>query len=315
MTRATLFTLAAAASLAAAGGAAAQGGRLYISGPTGGIMTSLEGSGEFRFLGLCSGAVQAMVVNGRELLLADTSGFVYRFDLATEQILGFFEIGTPATALAMHNGALVVGAATGPVRRLDPVTGAVLSTFTAPAGGVHAMTLDGSTLFTGSHNTLVMKGSPMTGGFQMLTACGGAVDAAAISHGELVLGTTGTTVYRINAATGAYYGTFQMDRPQIAVVPGGQHLIVAHADGLVRRVNQTTGAVLQSWQAPIGVEAMVIDSCVSDINNDGKLTIADFGAFQTSYVLGDLRMDFNDDGFLSVADFGAFQSAYSVGCP
>ena len=56
--------------------------------------------------------------------------------------------------------------------------------------------------------------------------------------------------------------------------------------------------------------------CLADVNADGALTAADFGSFQTSYVLGDLRKcDFNGDGVLSVADFGAFQTAFVQGCP
>ncbi len=56
--------------------------------------------------------------------------------------------------------------------------------------------------------------------------------------------------------------------------------------------------------------------CLADINADGALTVADFGAFQTAYVLGDLRVcDFTEEGALSVADFGAFQTAFVSGCP
>ena len=51
-----------------------------------------------------------------------------------------------------------------------------------------------------------------------------------------------------------------------------------------------------------------------DINEDGQVTVADFGAFQSTYVLGNMRADFNNDGELTVADFGAFQTAVVVGC-
>jgi hypothetical protein len=56
--------------------------------------------------------------------------------------------------------------------------------------------------------------------------------------------------------------------------------------------------------------------CLADINADGALTVADFGAFQTAFVQGDLRVtDFSEDGVSSVADFGAFQTAFVAGCP
>ncbi len=56
--------------------------------------------------------------------------------------------------------------------------------------------------------------------------------------------------------------------------------------------------------------------CLADINADGALTIADFGAFQASYASSNLRVcDFSEDGLLTIADFGAFQSAFVSGCP
>ncbi len=52
-----------------------------------------------------------------------------------------------------------------------------------------------------------------------------------------------------------------------------------------------------------------------DFNEDGQLTIGDFGAFQAAFVLQNLRADFNDDDQLTIADFGAFQTAFVQGCP
>lgn len=56
-------------------------------------------------------------------------------------------------------------------------------------------------------------------------------------------------------------------------------------------------------------------NCRADFNRDGLLSVADFGAFQTGFVVGDPRADFNGDCALTVADFGAFQTAYVLGCP
>lgn len=55
-------------------------------------------------------------------------------------------------------------------------------------------------------------------------------------------------------------------------------------------------------------------ACRADFNRDGALTIADFGAFQTGFVLKDPRADFNGDCNLTIADFGAFQTAFVTGC-
>jgi hypothetical protein len=58
-----------------------------------------------------------------------------------------------------------------------------------------------------------------------------------------------------------------------------------------------------------------IDPCLrADMNFDGQVTIADFGAFQTLFVAGDPLADFNGDGQLTIPDFGAFQTAFVQGC-
>ncbi len=51
----------------------------------------------------------------------------------------------------------------------------------------------------------------------------------------------------------------------------------------------------------------------ADYNDDCLYTIADFGAFQTGFVAGELRADFTGDGQLTIADFGAFQTAWVAG--
>ncbi|MFM9997156.1 MAG: hypothetical protein ACKVU4_15310 [Phycisphaerales bacterium] len=55
--------------------------------------------------------------------------------------------------------------------------------------------------------------------------------------------------------------------------------------------------------------------CEPDCNNSGSLTIADFGCFQSQYVLGDPYADCNASGTLTIADFGCFQGTYVLGCP
>jgi hypothetical protein len=56
-------------------------------------------------------------------------------------------------------------------------------------------------------------------------------------------------------------------------------------------------------------------SCYPDCNEDGALTVADFGCFQTKFVAGDPYADCNEDGVLTVADFGCFQTKFVAGCP
>ncbi|MCC6659868.1 MAG: hypothetical protein IT437_03180 [Phycisphaerales bacterium] len=55
--------------------------------------------------------------------------------------------------------------------------------------------------------------------------------------------------------------------------------------------------------------------CPPDFDRDCKLTLADFGAFQTAFALASPRADFDGDGRLTLADFGAFRTAFALGCP
>jgi hypothetical protein len=55
--------------------------------------------------------------------------------------------------------------------------------------------------------------------------------------------------------------------------------------------------------------------CYPDCNQDGVLTVQDFGCFQTQFVQGTPYADCNGDGALTVADFGCFQTKFVQGCP
>jgi hypothetical protein len=56
-------------------------------------------------------------------------------------------------------------------------------------------------------------------------------------------------------------------------------------------------------------------ACYPDCTNDGALTVADFGCFQTRFVAGYPYADCNASGTLTVADFGCFQTRFVAGCP
>ncbi|MFM9997196.1 MAG: hypothetical protein ACKVU4_15515 [Phycisphaerales bacterium] len=61
--------------------------------------------------------------------------------------------------------------------------------------------------------------------------------------------------------------------------------------------------------------AFTFETCYPDCNQDASLGAADFGCFQSKYVLGDPYADCNASGSLTVADFGCFQAQFVVGCP
>jgi hypothetical protein len=73
-----------------------------------------------------------------------------------------------------------------------------------------------------------------------------------------------------------------------------------------------------NWHATFGSDPGVgatVTSCYPDCDGSGTLTVADFGCFQTRFVLQDPYADCNGAGGFTVADFGCFQTAFVAGCP
>jgi hypothetical protein len=66
---------------------------------------------------------------------------------------------------------------------------------------------------------------------------------------------------------------------------------------------------------PEGWVARLDRMCPADCNADWLLSVADFGCFQTAFVLGNLYADCNADSMLTTADFGCFQNLFVLGCP
>ncbi len=79
------------------------------------------------------------------------------------------------------------------------------------------------------------------------------------------------------------------------------------ADGLTITGRGKHNGVTESWVAVI--------PCYPDCNEDGSLTAADFGCFQTRFMAGDPYADCNTDSTMTVADFGCFQTRFVAGCP
>ena len=76
------------------------------------------------------------------------------------------------------------------------------------------------------------------------------------------------------------------------------------------------GAIYHDGGWRQGFETYMLEgSCYPDCNEDGALTVADFGCFQTRFVAGDPYGDCNADGSATVADFGCFQTKFVAGCP
>jgi outer membrane protein assembly factor BamB len=288
---------------------------LFVGGSNGIVMVGSPTTGNFHSAGVCGGAINSMAVYGSQLLLGDTQGVVYRFDPALGFVTSNFSVPGDATAMAVHGDHLLVGTSTGDVHVVDLNTEQVLSTRHVPMGDVRAMSIAGNSLIVGGLTSFVYKAGIESGPFSFLTACGGQVNAMAAGS-ELLIGTVSGTVYRIDPGNGAYYGTFQGAEAQSGLVMHGAVAITAAPDGTIRRQNATTGAVMATFETSIAARglALVTPRCLPDMNEDGTLNLADFGAFQTAYALGDMRADMNFDGQLTLSDFGMFQTMFAAGC-
>ncbi len=64
-----------------------------------------------------------------------------------------------------------------------------------------------------------------------------------------------------------------------------------------------------------GGTTVMVGGCYPDCTGEGRLTIADFGCFQTKFASGDPYADCNGSSSLTIADFACFQAAFAAGCP
>jgi hypothetical protein len=109
--------------------------------------------------------------------------------------------------------------------------------------------------------------------------------------------------------TGPSQGTLAGDGAWRVLTPNAN---ACGQDTIVFRVQTPSG---QSGNATVKIVYRAAPvACVPDFNGDGQLNLADFGAFQTAFALGQCRADINGDGQLNLADFGAFQTAFALGC-
>lgn len=60
--------------------------------------------------------------------------------------------------------------------------------------------------------------------------------------------------------------------------------------------------------------ATTCDTCRTDLDGDGALTLFDYLAFTGLFGLGDLQADFDGDGALTIFDFLVYQTEFDAGC-
>lgn len=61
--------------------------------------------------------------------------------------------------------------------------------------------------------------------------------------------------------------------------------------------------------------ATTCDTCRTDLDGDGVLTLFDYLAFTGLFGLGDMQADFDGDGSLTIFDFLVYQTEFEAGCP
>jgi hypothetical protein len=96
---------------------------------------------------------------------------------------------------------------------------------------------------------------------------------------------------------------------QLTLTPEGPHAVWASFGSFLAT------EVISLNTAGAAATIVVGTPCYPDCTEDGALTVADFGCFQTRFAAGNPYADCNADGSLTVADFGCFQTQFVAGCP
>jgi hypothetical protein len=159
----------------------------------------------------------------------------------------------------------------------------------APAGNASdqfgfSVATDGTTIIVSAVNAEPAGGAPNTGSVFILQQVG--------PSWAVLRQVTGS-----DSASGDLFGSH--------VVFDAQHLVVGARQDDDGGTDAGTAFVF-TWPVCL---------CYADCNGDGQLTVADFGCFQTRFVVNDFYADCNGDGQRTVADFGCFQTKFVVGCP
>jgi hypothetical protein len=112
-------------------------------------------------------------------------------------------------------------------------------------------------LYIGSTSTIIQRGNPQTGNFQVIGACGGQVHSMTADREDLFIGDVTGRIYRYDDSTGVIGYAFDALNDATALNVDGDELLVGGSDGTVFRHDRLSGAVIDQLQAPFPVSAMV----------------------------------------------------------
>jgi streptogramin lyase len=274
-------------------------GNFYVSDETGNVWKySPSGAALGSFTGVIAAALDRVTFgpDGRLWVSNYATGQVEKYDQATGAPAGVAATGgglsTPNGFLIGPDGRLYVASEdTDSVKRFDAATGAYIDDFVAAGSG-------------GLDQPVSLTFGP---------------------DGHLYVPSIGTNdVKRFDGATGAFIDNFAsgggLSFPVSAWFgPNGNLFVGGAVNTALKEFDGATGVFIADFTTPNAngiTHFMFVESpCYPDCNADGVLTVADFGCFQTQFVLGTSYADCNQDGVRTVADFGCFQTRFVQGCP
>ncbi len=307
------------AAVAAAGGLAAgsAGSDVFVAGQIGEVYVGDSHSGGFvHFGGVCLIQTHALAIDETSVWAGDQSGGILRLDLDNGDLVDLFFVPGDSTDVVVHRGDLLVSTSAGQVHRVDPESGLVETTLTAPIA-IQAMALRGDDLFVAGTIGEIYMGSADTGGFERFAGlCLAPIQALAYDDSVIYAGDLNGGILSFDLATGDPLDLFFVPGAGgvTAIAVEGADLLVSHPSGLIDRVNPIGGAILDTLVCPIGVLAMETLFAPEDLDQDGLVGVTDLLALLAAWgpcpAEGSCPADLDGTGAVGIADLLALLGAW-----
>jgi hypothetical protein len=245
----------------------------------GDLSTATDANGNYSFTGLSAGSYTVAQVPPAALMQT-TPAPSPGPGLLGEVTRDFNVAVKSPTGLAWVNGALFVSNRTTTVSQVDPATGSVLSSFTAPKI-IFSLTFDGTNFWGADVDDNLLVQFNSTGALLATLPAPGAFPTGIAWDGQSlwVLSKNLQTIYQVNPATGAVLKSFATPNAGPNSFPVGLGFDGSHLwstdwqTNLANELDPATGAVLRSFVAPRGSDAVNGNprlSSVSGVAFDGQ---------------------------------------------
>lgn len=316
----------AAVAAAAAMPAGALADDLIVTGESGILQTIDLDTGTVGHLGVCTGSVRSMAVADGTLYLGVHFGDVHRFDLATNRVVGTFNVPADNSAMAWDGQRLIVGDSDRKIHFVNPDTGAVEQTISNLGTDVTAIGVDSGGLFVGGQSSLALRAHIGQTSFDFFAACGSFINAMAFGPDTMYLGGSAFggsvgTVYKFDKFVGGvnYAGTFPTPNNASAVLAHAGRIYVGGSDGMIHEMDPATGAVLRSFDMFLPVTGIApadgLVSCPADYDVSGGLDFFDIARFIDLFTQHLPAADTNGDGVHDFFDVQRYIDLFNTGCP